>query len=93
MSTYQGCGEDSGSRVPAPCLSTNSMPRRVMISKLVTPPAVRSVAMPRNSNAACADGTPAKAVSTERGRGNRRSTAAVMMPSVPSAPMNRFFRS
>ena len=30
-----------------------------------------------------------KAVSTARGRGNSRSTAAVMMPSVPSAPMNR----
>ena len=38
-------------------------------------------------------GTPTNAVSTERGRGIMRSIAAVMMPSVPSAPMNRFFRS
>ena len=69
------------------------MPRRVMISKLVTPPVVRSVAMPSNSSAASGEAMPAKAVSTERGRGTSRSTAAVMMPSVPSAPMNRFFRS
>ena len=39
------------------------------------------------------DATPTNAVSTERGRGIRRRVAAVMMPSVPSAPMNRFFRS
>ena len=36
---------------------------------------------------------PMNAVSTARGRGNRRSTAAVMMPSVPSAPMKRWRRS
>ena len=45
------------------------------------------------SSAACGDGTPTKAVSTERGRGMSRSTAAVMTPSVPSAPMNRSLRS
>ena len=33
------------------------------------------------------------AVSTERGRGNSFSTAAVMMPSVPSAPMKMWRRS
>ena len=32
--------------------------------------------------------TAAKAVSTSRGRANSLSTAAVMIPSVPSAPMN-----
>ena len=63
-----------------------------MISKLVTPPAVRSAASPSRSTAACTDGIAAHAVSTERGRGTRRSTAAVMMPSVPSAPMNRFLQ-
>ena len=40
-----------------------------------------------------AEGTPANAVSTERGLGTSRSTAAVMMPSVPSEPMKMFFRS
>ena len=64
-----------------------------MISKLVTSPPVRSCAMPRSSSAASAEATPATAVSTERGRGTSRSTAAVMTPSVPSAPMKRFFRS
>jgi hypothetical protein len=39
------------------------------------------------------DGTPTKAVSTVFGAGNSLSTAAVMTPSVPSAPTNRFFRS
>ena len=82
----------SGLRAPA-CLTTISMPSRDMISKLVTPPAVRSAASPSRSTAACTDGIAAQAVSTERGRGTRRSTAAVMMPSVPSAPMKRFFRS
>ena len=66
---------------------------RSISSKLVTPPAVRSVATPRSSSAASGEGTPTNAVSTERGRGTSRSTAAVMTPSVPSAPMNRFFRS
>ena len=34
-----------------------------------------------------------KAVAIVRGFGNSLSTAAVMMPSVPSDPMNRCFRS
>ena len=33
------------------------------------------------------------AVSTARGRGNSRNTAAVMMPSVPSAPTKMWRRS
>ena len=36
---------------------------------------------------------PAKAVATACGFGNSCMTAAVIMPSVPSAPINRFFRS
>ena len=78
---------------PVPCLSTNSMPTRAISSKLVTPPPARSCARLSSSSAACGEGTPTKAVSTARGRGNSFSTAAVMMPSVPSAPMNRFLRS
>ncbi len=69
------------------------MPSRAMISKLVTPPAVSSVARPSRSTAACTDGIAAQAVSTDFGRGTSRSTAAVMTPSVPSAPMNRLRRS
>ena len=39
------------------------------------------------------EGTPMNAVSTARGRGNSFSTAAVMMPSVPSAPTKMWRRS
>ena len=38
-------------------------------------------------------GTPTKAVSCHAGREKSLQAAAVMMPSVPSAPMKRFFRS
>ena len=53
ISTYQGCTCGSGSRQPEPCRSTSSTPRRSINSKLVTPPAVRSVASPSRSSAAC----------------------------------------
>ena len=68
------------------------MPSRTISSNEVTP-GVRSLAMPSNSSAASGDATPTNAVSTERGRAISRRLAAVMTPSVPSAPMNRFFRS
>ena len=94
ISTYQGCGAASGSRQPAAWLQHAFDARsRGINSKLVTPPPARSVAMPSRSSAASGEGRPTKAVSTERGRGTSRSTAAVITPSVPSAPMNRFFRS
>ena len=43
ISTYEGCLPGSGSRQPAPRRSTSSIPSRSISSKLVTPPAVRSV--------------------------------------------------
>ena len=46
-------------------MMTISMPSRAMISKLVTPPAVSSVASPNRSTAACTDGIAAHAVSTD----------------------------
>ncbi len=44
-------------------------------------------------SAASGDETPAQPTSRPRGFGKIFSTAAVMMPSVPSAPTKRFFRS
>ena len=73
ISTYQGCGARPADRgLLASCLTTTSMPVRTISSNEVTPPAVRSLAMPSRSTAACGEGTPTKAVSTERGRGTRR---------------------
>ena len=48
---------------------------------------------PSNLTAAAGDSTPIQAVSLAVGRENSRSTAAVMMPSVPSAPMKSCFMS
>ena len=93
ISTYQDALSLSGSRAPASYFSTASMPSRTISSNDVMLPPLCSLAMPSSSSAASGDATPTNAVSTERGRGIRRSVAAVMMPSVPSAPMNRFFRS
>ena len=66
---------------------------REINSKAVTqsPQYARSSAS--RATAASGSVTTAKATACERGRGNSLSTAALMMPSVPSAPINRFFRS
>ncbi len=50
-------------------------------------------ARPNRANAASGDFKPAQATSRPFGFGTSFITAAVMMPSVPSAPTNRFFRS
>ena len=47
----------------------------------------------RISMAACGSRMASQAVATSLGAGHSFSTALVMMPSVPSAPMNRCFRS
>ena len=48
---------------------------------------------PSSATPAAGLSTAIQAVSLAVGLGNRRSTAAVMMPSVPSAPMNSCFMS
>ncbi len=92
ISTYQGCA--IGERIAQlwPWRTQKSMPIAAMSSKLVTVPPARSLASLSRASAASGEFTPTNAVSTERGRGNSFSTAAVMMPSVPSAPMNRLLQ-
>lgn len=58
-------------------------------SKLVSALAASLCAIVSRLKAASGDFSPAKAVSIARGFGNSFSVAAVMMPSVPSAPMKR----
>jgi hypothetical protein len=55
-------------------------------------PAARC-ASARKSSAACGDSSAASAVTCAAGSGCSFITAAVMIPSVPSAPMNRSRRS
>ncbi len=76
----------SAMRLAASCVTTASTPRTRPSSQACDAAGVRSSASPSRSTAACGDGTAAHPVSIERGRGTSRSTAAVMMPSVPSAP-------
>jgi uncharacterized repeat protein (TIGR01451 family) len=65
----------------------------VASSKASTPWSVRERHSASSSTAASTEGTATNSVCTWRGRGNSFSTAAVMMPSVPSEPMNRCLRS
>ncbi len=78
--------------MPLPWRTQKSMTISDTSSKLVTLPLASERATPSSASASCGDLTPMKAVSTARGFGNSFSTAAVMMPSVPSAPMNRLCR-
>ena len=93
ISTYQGCGLPSGSRQPLPCFTTASSPSRAISSKLVTLPPARSCAslsrLERRLRRGHAD---EGGLDRARPRKSACSTAAVMMPSVPSAPMNRFLQ-
>ena len=62
-------------------------------SKLVRLPAASFCEIASSFSASAGDLRPTKAVSTARGFGNSFRVAAVMMPSVPSAPMKRLRRS
>jgi hypothetical protein len=92
-STYHGWLAANGSRAPGILRVTNSSAMRGMNSN-----AVRS--RPQAPSASCSRASASSirtsdtnAVARSAGRGNSLSTAAVMMPSVPSAPISRFFRS
>ncbi len=92
-SAYQRYGRSSGSRVPDPCFRANSMPMRGISSKVVSarPEASRAAAKKRAAWSRLSK--PPMAVARSAGRGASLSTAAVMMPSVPSEPMKRSFKS
>jgi len=64
-----------------------------MTSNPVKPAFKYLCANPSSVTAASIDGTAAKAVSLAAGRGYIFMVAPVMMPSVPSAPMNKSRRS
>ena len=91
-STYHGEGADSGWRTPAWRI-VNCRAMSAMSSKATTRLPLISFASDRRSTAACGEGTAMKAVSWLFGLGKSFITAAVMMPSVPSAPMKRSRRS
>ena len=93
MSTYHGWAAGSRSRQPDARCSTSSIPNRGISLKLLTLLPAASPAISRIASIVCGDEKPTTAVSIERGRGTTCSTAAVITPSVPSASMNRFFRS
>ena len=77
----------NGSRAPDKWRSTKSTLRRDMISKPVSRSPASSRRMPIRSTAACGPGRATHAVTRLRTAGKSLSTAAVMTPSVPSAPM------
>ena len=64
-----------------------------MYSNASTWLAVSSCSRLRSPSAASTEGAATIAVARARGSGKRRTTAAVMSPSVPSAPTNRSRRS
>ncbi len=69
------------------------MPARGSSSKLTRESPLAARQRARSSTAASRSRSAAKAVTRSFGAGKSRSTAAVMMPSVPSAPMKSCFRS
>ena len=75
------------------CRSTMSSAVREMNSQAVIASPVSARARDSTAIAACKFGSASIAVTCSRGRGNSFSTAAVMMPRVPSAPQNRCRRS
>ena len=91
--TYQAYFVANGSRAPARFFSTKSMTMRGMNSKAVRPVPAVSCARLNRPSADLKSGMATIAVAFSTGRGNSFSTAAVMMPSVPSEPMNRSLRS
>ena len=60
-----------------------------MYSKARTQPSSAARKRRKSASAASASGTAQKASTSRRGCGTSLSTAAVMMPSVPSAPTKR----
>ena len=82
-----------GSACPGTPASNKSKIGRPMSSNAETASPSRQRTWPSSSTPASGKSTPIHAVSLAVGLGNSLSTAAVMMPSVPSAPMNSCFRS
>src|SRR6185437_3517218 len=93
INTYQGDLVCSGSAVCGMCASTKSSPMRGTISKAETSPPVCSCRRASKLTAAAGEGIATNAVTRSAGLANSFNAAAVMTPSVPSAPTNNCFRS
>ena len=93
ISTNQSWRPSNGSRTPGTLAVTKSTQRRDSISKATTVSPLASRAAVSSASAASGPVTAAHAVVVARGRGSSLSTAAVTIPSVPSAPMNNCLRS
>ena len=69
---------------------TSPMPMPDIYSKARTAPSSAARKRRKSASAASSDGTAQRAVAVSFAAGKSRSTAAVMMPSVPSAPTKRW---
>ena len=85
--TNHGLSNGSGIRSPTPCFAAISMQMRWHSSNAITS-APLSMTRPNSDSAASGDGTATNAVSTRFNAGCNRNAAAVMIPNVPSPPMN-----
>ena len=90
---YQGVSALSGSCTPGMWRNTISVTSRHISSHDSTLSSDAECASDRISMAACGSRMAIQAVVTSLEAGHSFSTALVMMPSVPSAPMNKCFRS
>ena len=74
------------------CFSTNAVPRPDISSNALIAAASCAWKRANNSSASSGEATAQNATAISRGRGASFSTAAVMMPSVPSDPTNNWRR-
>ena len=77
---------------PAMCRSTKSVPSPDISSNALIAAGSCDWKRPNRSSAASGEATAHNATQISRGRGTSFSTAAVMMPSVPSEPTNNWRR-
>ncbi len=92
-STYQSACVSSGSATPGICRRVRSTAMRGINSKELTQSPLPSRSAPSSDTAASGSRTATKAVARDLSAGYSLRQAAVMMPSVPSAPRNSDFTS
>ena len=89
ISTSQSGRSVKGWRRAGKAASRNRSPWPEISSKAVTPPAMRACASDSRVSAASGDSTTSIATPVSAGTGASTRDAAVMTPSVPSAPISR----
>jgi len=93
ISTHQSGAVAKGLATSGIFSARKSKPRFAISSKADTMPGTRDCASVSRRSAAAGLSTTSIAVTETAGRGTMRKVAAVMMPSVPSAPISRWRRS